>query len=118
MLTPDSLPFSNLFKEDSRQLHAVLLQPLREARADAGRAVAADDPAVLVHALALEVEDLLHRDRLALHAGDLGDGGDAARAVGEARGLYDEVERGGDLLAHRAVGEAHAGHLDHRLETR
>src|SRR5205085_7891954 len=93
----------HFLEEDSRQLHAVQLQTFGEARAHACRAEATDDTPIFVHALAFVLENLLHRDRLALHPCDLGDGSDAARAVGEARGLNDEVERRRDLLAHRAI---------------
>src|SRR5205085_6191730 len=94
------------FEKHPRQLHAVLLEPLGEARADARRLELPDDLALLVHAAPLEEENLLHRDDVALHARDLGDGGDAARAVGEARDLYDEVDGRGDLRAHGLFGQA------------
>jgi hypothetical protein len=57
---------------------------------DAGRAEAPDDLAVLRSAELLEQEDVLHGDDVALHAGDLGDARDAARAVAEARLLHDD----------------------------
>ena len=65
----------------------------------------------------VEGEDVLERDDLALHADDLGDGGDAARAVLEAGLLDDEVEGPGDLLADGAHRQVDAGHEHHRLET-
>ena len=45
----------------------------------------------LDHARLLEGEDLLHDDDVALHALHLGDAGDAAGAVLEARLVDDEV---------------------------
>ena len=41
----------------------------------------------------LEHEDVLHGDHVAFHAGDLGDAGHLARAVGQARDLDDQVRR-------------------------
>ena len=75
------------------------------------------DLAFRVHAGALEQEDVLHRDDVLLHAGDLGDRRHLARAVGHARDLHDDVDGRGDLLAHGAVGDVQVRHRDHRVET-
>ena len=50
------------------------------------------------------------------HADDLGDRDDPAAAVGPAGLVDDEVDRVGDLLAHRAVREPEAGHEGERLQ--
>ncbi len=78
----------------------------------------AEDAAVLVEPGLRELEDGLHDDRVAFHAGDLGDVGDLARAVGQAGALDDEVDRRGDLLADGARGQVEAGHEHQRLEAR
>src|SRR5262249_33745790 len=69
------------------------LDPLQAARADAGRLERADAPAGRADPALLVGEDLLRADDVALHAGDLGDRHDAARAVGEALELNDQVDR-------------------------
>ena len=71
-------------------LLAVIARALPEARpADAGGAVPADDLAVRVLADHLVEEQVLRDDDVAFHAHHLGDVGDAARAVAQARGLDD-----------------------------
>ena len=71
-------------------LLAVVAGALPEARpADAGRAVAADQIAVRVLADDVVDEQVLGDDDVAFHAHHLGDVGDAARAVAQARGLHD-----------------------------
>src|SRR5262249_35286126 len=81
-------------------LLAVLAGALPEPRpADAGRAVPADDLAVGVLAHEVVDEDVLGDDGVTFHAHHLGDVGDAARAVAQARGLDDDVDRGADHLA-------------------
>src|SRR5438552_14552374 len=69
-----------------RQLDAGRLELLAELRAVAGRAELADDLAVDVRGL-LEDEHVLQDDGVALHALDLGDVGDLARAVLQAADL-------------------------------
>src|SRR2546426_7968905 len=80
-----------------RQMDAHRLERLDEPRADAGRLQAALDLAVDDAAL-LEHEDVLHDDRVTLHALDLGDVHDLARAVLEAGPVDDEIDRRADLL--------------------
>src|SRR5213080_4373885 len=76
-------------------LFAVVAGTLPEARpADAGRTMAADQAAVRVLAQHLKDEHVLGDDDIAFHAHHLGDVGDAARAVAQARGLDDHVHRG------------------------
>src|SRR5690606_12772183 len=59
----------------------------------------------------------LHRDDIALHAGDLGHRDHAPRAVLEAAGLHDQVDGAGDLGAHRLDRHLDPGHGDHVLQT-
>ena len=73
-------------------------------------------PCVVEAQRVVEDEDVLQGDDVALHADDLGDVGDPARAVLEARLVHDQVDRGGDLLADRADRQVHAGHQHHGLE--
>ena len=64
----------------------------------------------------LEDEDVLHGDDVALHAGDLRNGGDLARAVRQARDLHDELDGRRDLLADGAIGNVQIRHGDHGVE--
>src|SRR5690606_1559745 len=64
---------------------------VEEARKVPGRPVLAHHLAPLAGAGAHELEDRAEADgAVGLDAGDLGDGGDAARSVGEARLLHHE----------------------------
>ena len=65
-----------------------------------------------------EHENLLHGDDVAFHAGDLRDTGHFARAVAETRLLNDDLNRGGDLVAHGALGKVDSAHPDHRFHAR
>src|SRR5688572_14708765 len=62
-------------------------------------------------------DEVLQRDDLVLHAEHLGDVGHLARAVAQARGLDDDVDRADDHFANRAHGQRVAAHHDHRFET-
>src|SRR4051812_34872676 len=85
---------------------AVIARAFPEFRtADAGRAVPADDLAVGVFADHVVEEYVLGDDGVAFHAHHLGDVGDAARAVAQARGLDDDVDRSADHLADGARGQ-------------
>ncbi len=75
-------------------------------------------PSSSTPARVVEVGDVLHDDRLALHALDLGDVRDASAAVAESGEMDDEIQRRDDLLANRANGQVVAGHEHHRLEAR
>ena len=72
--------------------------------------------AVGVDADLLEGEDLLHDDRVAFHADDLGDAGHLARAALEPAGLDDQVDGRGELRPQGADRQLEAGHADHGLE--
>src|ERR1043165_2204348 len=63
----------HLLEEDARQLHTAGFQPFGEARANAGRAETSEDLALRIDARSLVLENLLHGDRLAVHAGDFRD---------------------------------------------
>ena len=71
-------------EESGREVDAHDLELLDELRPDAGRLEAALDLAFDDAGL-LEDEDVLHDDDVAFHALDLGDVGDLAGAVLEAR---------------------------------
>src|SRR5581483_1832076 len=98
---------------------AIVARALPEARpADAGRAVLADDLAVGIFADQVVEEDVLGADGVAFHAHHLGDVGDAARAVAQARGLDDDVDRGADHLADGSRGQGKTAHGDHGFAAR
>src|SRR5207302_8544901 len=101
-----------------RQLEAHREHAVQDVRPDARRLEGADDLAVRAGALRLESEDLLHRDRLAFHAGHLGDAGDLAGAVTQAAQLAEDVDRAGDLLPNGFDRELDARHQHQGFETR
>src|SRR6185312_16227462 len=80
---------------------------------DSGRAVPADDLAVRVLADHVVEEYVLGDDGVAFHAHHLGDVGDAARTVAQARSLDNDVDLGADHLADGARGQGEAAHRDH-----
>ena len=89
---------------------------LQEGRPQPGRREPTDDRRVGLHALDLELEEVLERDHVALHPLHLGDRGHPARAVVEPVELDDQVERRRDLLADRLDRQVEAGHQHHRLD--
>src|SRR5262245_44846379 len=92
--------FGGIERRREPLLFAVVARPVPELRpADAGRAMAADQPALRVLAQHLVDEHVLGDDHFAFHAHHLGDVGDAARAVAQARRLDDHVDRSADHLA-------------------
>src|SRR5919108_5184069 len=110
----------NVFSHDVREVAftAEILSLVPERRAQPGELVAADDAAGGVFALDLVDEEVLEGDHVAFHADDLGDVGDLARAIAQARRLDDHVDRAGDLLAHGLGGGGVAAPRDHVLQTR
>src|SRR5690606_13861774 len=95
---------------------AVIAGAVPESRAaDAGRYVFADDAALRVLALDVVEDQVLRDDDVAFHPDHLGDVGDAARAVAQARRLDDDVDRADDDLAHRLLRQGEAAHRDHRF---
>ena len=73
-------------------------------------------PGVVEAQAVVEQEQVLERDDVALHADDLGDVRDVARAVLEPGLVHDQVDRAGDLLADGADRQVDAGHQHHRLD--
>src|SRR5262245_4976139 len=78
-----------------REMDAHRLELLDELRTDTRRLQAALDLAVQDAGL-LEHEHVLHDDRVAFHALDLGDVDDLAGAVLEAGLVHDQVDRRAD----------------------
>src|SRR6185437_15188283 len=105
---------------EHRRAHAAACrrQPVSELGAYAGRAVHALYLATFRHSLALENEDVLHGNDVALHARNLANRGHLAGAVGHARNLHHSVDGGGDLLPHGALGNVEVGHGNHVLDAR
>src|SRR4051794_25337014 len=98
---------------------AVVARPLPAARTpDAGRAVAPDQASGGILAGDVVDHEVLGDDDVALHAHHLGDVRDAPRAVAQARGLYDHVDRRADHLPDGARGQREAAHGDHGLDAR
>src|SRR5688572_17920426 len=77
-------------EEASGQVNAHRRHLLAELRADARRPQVAQDAAI-GEARLLEHEDVLHDDRVAFHALDLGDVRDLARPILETRLMDDHV---------------------------
>src|SRR3954469_14526200 len=99
-------PPSALLAEDRHvDRDAAPLQVVVEARHESGSDEAAGDPALLVEALLLEEEDVLHGDDVALHARHLRDRGHPAAAVAESLLLHDQMDGARDLLADGADGQ-------------
>src|ERR1700738_3923918 len=90
----------------------------QEARAHAGRREMTLHRAVWRRPGTGIFEDLLHLQDVAFKAGDLGDRGDTALAIGQTLKLHDHLDGGRDLAAHGCNRHRHAGHADHLLETR
>src|SRR6185369_8266149 len=65
-----TVTLSLVLLEEHRQIHAVLLKPFRESRPDASSAKASNYLAVRIRTGTLELEELLHSDRLAFHSSD------------------------------------------------
>src|SRR5262249_29747230 len=61
-------------------------------------------------------EEVLQRDDVPFHPGDLRDVRDAARAVDEAREMNQQVEAARNLLAHSLDRQLYARHQDEHLE--
>ena len=74
-----------------------------------------DHPTVLVLAGDVVAEQSLGHEDVAFQADDLGDVGDATRAVAQAGRLNDHVDRTDDHLADRLGRQAVTAHRDHRL---
>src|SRR5262249_56471756 len=102
----------------ARNLDAHGDQVVEEAWAYAGRLEMPDHAVVRPGPGAHELEYLLHLDDVALESRDLGNRRHLALAVGEARELHDEPDRGGDLASNGGDGHRQSRHTDQLLETR
>src|SRR5260370_12384829 len=69
--------------------------------------------AALVNAGAFKNENVLHRDHVSLHSGNLGNRENLARTVGETRDLNYGVDGVCDLLANGTLGNVQVGHGNH-----
>src|ERR1700678_1827789 len=72
-------------------------QTFRELRPHSGSAEGATNFAVFVDARAFKHENILHGEKVSVHARDLRNGNDLARAVGEACDLHHGMHSRGDL---------------------
>src|SRR6185369_14857882 len=100
-----------------RQLQSASLQPFGESWTNTSWTEATQHRALFVDSLSLVLENFLHRDRLAFHAGHFRNRRHAARAIRHARDLHDQIQSRSDLLSHGAIGKTHTRHLNHCLET-
>ncbi len=76
----------------------------------------ADDAPVIVLALDVVEHQVLGDDDVAFHADDLGHMRDATRAVAQAGGLDDHVDRSDDDLADGLLRQREAAHRDHGFD--
>ena len=88
-----------------------------KAGADASRNKLSDAATILVDTFLVVIKDVLHDDRVLLHAHDLGNGCHFTRATRQAVDLHNQVDRAGNLCSHRTQWHIKAAHHDHRLET-
>ena len=93
-------------RNGARDADALGDEIVQEARPDPGRGVMPVHRPVRIRAGADVLEDLLHLDDVAFHAGDLGDAGHLALAVAEALQLHDDADGGGDLAADRHLASS------------
>src|SRR5208337_3524810 len=70
-----------------------------------------------VDATAIENENILESDHVAIHAGDLGNGDNLAGTVGQSSDLHDGMNGIGDLVADGAFGNIEIGHGNHVFDT-
>ena len=79
-----------------------VLQTILEARNGLGGGVAAQQLAILVFLQVLKLGDVIDRDDVAFHAGDLRNLDDPALAITPALYLDDQVQRRDDLATNGA----------------
>src|SRR5213594_649387 len=72
--------------------------------------------ALPIETVALEHEEILHRDQVALVTPHLADLRDLSRAVLHPLHIDDQVDRGHDLLSYRAKWQIGTRHQHHRLD--
>src|SRR4029078_11397673 len=113
-------PLAGVYLETRLEIglvEAELARLLERVRAQARRAVLADDLPVRALVDVLEREQFLGHDHVAFHADPLGDVGRAARAVAQALDLHDKVDRFRDLAADGFLRDLDVTHQDHVLHT-
>src|SRR5437667_2490919 len=102
--------------QDVPRLHACRHQAVEVPAAQPAGAELALHAAFGGDAGLYELEQVLDLDLFALHADDLADAYDLARAVGQARHLDECVDGGADLLPDRLHRELVARHQHHHLD--
>src|SRR4030088_106473 len=96
---------------------AIVTGAFPEARmSDARRAMPADHLAVLAFAQNVVNEEILGDRNVTLHAENLGDVRDTARAIAQALGLHNHIDRRADHLADGPGRQREAACPDHRLD--
>ena len=98
-------------KQLGGQIESAFVQPPGEGRDDAGSDQLAENIAVRVHSLALELEDLGGGDDLALHAVRLLQAHQPPAPVFLTLDLQDDVDGGRDLRAQGSRGDPRRGDL-------
>ena len=83
---------------------------------DPGAPMSSVDPAVRIFTNQVIDKEILQRHDLAFDADHFGDVGDLARAVAHARGLNNDVNRGGDHFPDGLAWEIVAAHQDHAFQ--
>ncbi len=106
----------SVLEEVRRKADALGLQAFHGRRAHATGLEISHGVPVRVDARLVEDEQVAQADGASLHAGELGDAGDASPAAGHARQVHQQVQRTGGLLADRGDGEVQTGHADHVLQ--
>src|SRR5580704_9311173 len=100
-----------------RELNAGDQQLFGELWPNAGGDKFSQHLAVVANATFPVYEDVLHRDDVTFHAGNLGQGDDFAGAVAEAGDLHHDIDCRRDLPTQCILGNVQAAHGDHGLET-
>src|SRR5439155_118781 len=101
-----------------RHLESEILQPVEDAWADAGGGEPTDDSSLAVQTAADEPEDVLHRDHVFFHPGDLADLHDFPGSVPQPLEVDDDVDCARDLRPNRSRRQVEARHQDQSLDSR
>src|SRR3984893_18565743 len=91
-------------------------QALGESWTNAGRNKFAQYLAALANTFFPEDKEILHRDHVPLHAGNLGDANHLACSVAETTYLDHQVKGRRNLSAHGVLRDIQIGHGYHRLQ--
>src|SRR5579863_7423058 len=97
------LDFHFRLKQRGTQPHSRRSQAFRKLRPDSGGAESSSNLPVLIQASALKNKNILHGEKVSVHARDLGYGDDLARAVSEARDLHHGMHSRSDLVTNSAL---------------